>query len=117
MPTIIFLPLFEFGHDSFQLTDLHHLISTASYILSSLKHNADQIAGADYFADADSGADADELWGRRDAYGAVQLTMPGVGSPRFLQNVSTEPPSPCILNFERRKFSFRLSFLRDICGI
>ena len=90
MPIVIFLSLFEFGSDSFQFTNLHHLILTASYIWLSLNHNADYLAvsgaDADYIADAVSDADADELWGRRGAYGAVQLTMPGVGSPRFLQN-------------------------------
>ena len=30
--------------------------------------------------------------------------------------LSTEPPTSCILNFERRKFCFRLSFLRDTGG-
>jgi len=31
----------EFGSDSFQLTNFHHMISTASYIWLSFKHNAD----------------------------------------------------------------------------
>ena len=83
MPTIIFLPLFEFGSDSFQLSNLHRLILRASYIWFKSQC---RLTDADYVADAVCGADADELWGRRDAYGAVQLTMPGVGSPRFLQN-------------------------------
>ena len=112
MPTIIFLPLVQFGSDSFQLTNLHHLILTASYIWLSLNHNADYLAdavsGADayYIADAVSDADADELCGRRSAYGAVQLTMPAF--------YRTPQPSASILNFEGRKFCFRLSFLRKL---